>query len=106
MRPVEWQRAAVSMNQPSPGAHRRATPQRALAAIAVVIILALVGIGVYTWQSLGHVAMDANGYLALVLGVLGTVGLGGGLMALVFFSHRYGYDDKVGGGSGKSRDEP
>jgi protein-S-isoprenylcysteine O-methyltransferase Ste14 len=101
---MEWLRAAFSMNRLVRD-ERRAKPQRALAAIAVIIMLALVGIGVYTWQSLGNVPMDANGYLALVLGVIGTVALGGGLMALVFFSHRYGYDEKVGGGA-KSRDEP
>jgi len=36
-----------------------------------------------------------------VLGTLGTAGLGVGLMALVFYSNRYGYDERVGGG-----DEP
>lgn len=92
------------MNGPSRD-ERRANPQRGLVAIAAVVVLALVGIGIYTWQSLGNVAMDANGYVALVLGVLGTVALGCGLMALVFFSHRYGYDDKVGGG-GKPPDNP
>jgi hypothetical protein len=75
-----------------------APPQRALILLAGVIIVALLAIGVYTWRSLGPVEMDFSGYLALVLGALGTIGLGCGLMALVFFSHRYGYDDRVSGG--------
>jgi hypothetical protein len=88
-----------------PGAKpRHPTSQLALAAVGAVIVLALAAIGVYTWRSLGDVEMDASGYVALVLGVLGTVGLGGGLMALVFYSNRYGYDDEVGG-RGKPRDK-
>lgn len=102
---MEWLRAAFSTNRLLRD-EPRAKSQRALAAIAIVIMLALIGIGVYTWESLGDVTMDANGYLALLLGVIGTVALGGGLMALVFFSHRYGYDEKAGGGSAKSPDEP
>lgn len=89
------------MSDPSP---EKPSPRRgdaALIAVAVVIVLALAAIGVYTWESLGAVAMDRNGYVALVLGVLGTIGLGCGLMALVFFSHRHGYDEEVGGRRGK-----
>jgi multisubunit Na+/H+ antiporter MnhB subunit len=78
--------------------------QRALAVVGAAIILALVAIGIYTWRSLGPTQMDANGYIALILGVLGTVGLGVGLMALLFFSHRYGYDDAAGGRAGPPPD--
>jgi hypothetical protein len=68
-----------------------------LAALALLVVAALLALGVYTWQSLGDVEMDANGYLALVLGVVGTVALGVGLMALLFYSNRHGYDDAAGG---------
>jgi hypothetical protein len=92
------------MNQPPPDT-RSTKVQPALVATAVVIVLALAGIGIYTWWSLGAVEIDANGYMAMVLGVLGTMGLGVGLMALVFFSHRYGYDEKAGGSTGKTRED-
>jgi hypothetical protein len=39
------------------------------------------------------------GYLAIAGGVLFSLGLGGGLMALVFYSNRHGYDDLSGGDS-------
>jgi hypothetical protein len=68
-----------------------------LAAAGLLAVAALLALGVYTWQSLGDVPMDANGYIALVLGVIGTVALGGGLMALLFYSNRHGYDDAAGG---------
>ena len=73
----------------------------ALAVTAVILSLSFVAIGVYAWQSLGASELTVHGYIALVLGVIGTIGLGVGLMVLVFYSHRYGYDDRVGGG-----DEP
>ena len=67
-----------------------------LAVVGGAIALALVVIGVYAWMTLGDSGMTASGYLALILGALGTVALGGGLMALLFYSHRYGYDERAG----------
>ncbi|HWI27969.1 MAG TPA: hypothetical protein VN668_13430 [Stellaceae bacterium] len=87
------------MREPALDSPKR-PPQRALIVFAAIIVAALLAIGVYTWRSLGPVEMDFNGYVALILGALGTIGLGCGLMALVFFSHRHGYDDQVGGGGG------
>ena len=37
-----------------------------------------------------------HAYLALGLGLLFTGGIGGGLMALAFYSSRAGYDDDIG----------
>jgi hypothetical protein len=45
--------------------------------------------------------MSEGGYVALALGILGTAALAGGLMALLFYSQRRGYDDAAGGGSGE-----
>jgi hypothetical protein len=73
----------------------------AVAVTAVILALSLVAIGVYAWHTLGASELTVHGYIALVLGVIGTIGLGVGLMVLVFYSNRYGYDERVGGG-----DEP
>lgn len=43
----------------------------------------------------GHGAVSGHGIMALVLGGIGTLIVGGGLMALVFFSSRSGHDDAV-----------
>ncbi|GBD41976.1 hypothetical protein HRbin39_01363 [bacterium HR39] len=40
--------------------------------------------------------MGLHGWIALALGALVTLLLGGGLMALVFHSARRGYDDRAG----------
>jgi len=70
--------------------------QMVLAAVAGAVALLLVAIGVYAWVALGDTGMTAGGYLAVVLGALGTIGLGGGLMALLFYSNRAGYDERAG----------
>ena len=65
----------------------------AVAAIAVVAVLAIVAA---MWAAIGDVDISAGGWIALVLGVLVTLALGVGLMALVFISNRRGYDDPAG----------
>ncbi len=72
-------------------------------ALFVAVALALIlGAAVYStshmWISIGSdgPGMTANGMTALILGGIGTLALGGGLMALVFYSSRRGYDDAVG----------
>ena len=71
-------------------------------ALFVFAALALMlGAAVYLtssmWTSIGGdgPGMNANGKIALILGGIGTLALGGGLMALVFYSSRRGYDDAV-----------
>ena len=85
------------MSDPGPEATSGMRSRLALAAIGIVSVAALLALGVYTWQSLGAVEMSASGYVALVLGAVGTLALGGGLMTLLFYSHRRGYDDAAGG---------
>jgi hypothetical protein len=51
------------------------------------------------WERLGGDAIPFYGYVAIAGGVLFSLLLGGGLMALVFYSSRHGYDDLSGGDS-------
>lgn len=62
-----------------------------LAGAIVLIVLFFATIGV---RQLG---LSVNGAIALTLGIVLTVGLGVGLMALVFYSNRSGRDETVGG---------
>ena len=39
--------------------------------------------------------MSIHGWIALILCTVFTLGVGGGLMALVFHSHHKGYDDRI-----------
>ncbi len=40
-------------------------------------------------------ALSLNGWIALGLGAVFSLALGFGLMALVFYSARHGYDDRI-----------
>ena len=56
-------------------------------------ILAAVMFGVLTdWDAS---AMSVHGWIALTLGTLLSLAVGGGLMALVFHSARAGYDERA-----------
>jgi hypothetical protein len=64
--------------------------------VAAVLSLSVIAIAAYLWMSLGDVEVGLAGYIALIAGGLGTLGLGAGLMALVFYSHHAGFDDRAG----------
>ena len=52
-------------------------------------------VGFYIWQMLGPISLSIHGWLAIIVGVLSSFLLGGGLMALSFHSAKSGYDVKV-----------
>lgn len=64
-----------------------------VAAGAVLAVMAVAAVAASNWSGIGDTGIDRNGWIALVLGVLATLGLGIGLMALVFISNRRGYDE-------------
>jgi Ca2+/Na+ antiporter len=68
----------------------------ARALIVVAFLAALGGALAYfvaAWSSIGSAHISAHGWLAIIGGAIATLALGGGLMALVFYSARQGYDD-------------
>ena len=73
-------------------------PKRPLGAGGWFLIVALGSIlGAAIWfmfygWNLTNAEIDTAGIIALVLGVVLSIVLGGGLMALVFWSNRKGYD--------------
>jgi hypothetical protein len=68
-------------------------------AVALAVLVVVIVMMASVWTGLGDTGMSAGGWLALVLGVVATLALGIGLMALVFISSRRGYDEP--GGSGR-----
>ncbi len=65
---------------------------------AVVVILlgllALAGITAFReWTLDQSIRIPPYGYAAIVLGLFISIGVGSGLMALIFYSSRYGYDE-------------
>ena len=68
-----------------------------LLSVSLGFLLAIAAAGSwYGWTSLDGVAMSLSGIFAMVLGIVFSLALGGGLMFLVFYSSRHGYDDDVG----------
>ena len=61
--------------------------------IAAGAILVVVVVIASLWSGLGESEISLAGWLAMALGVILTLGLGIGLMALVFISSRRGYDE-------------
>lgn len=68
----------------------------ARALIVVAFLAALGGAVAYfvaAWSSVGGAHISAIGWLAIVGCAIAMLAVGGGLMALVFYSARQGYDD-------------
>ena len=68
-------------------------------ALIIIALFALLGLAFwFAGSAFTHFRGDAiplYGYVAIAGGVLVSLLVGGGLMALVFYSNRHGYDDDV-----------
>ncbi|MEI7805666.1 MAG: hypothetical protein WCI56_10090 [Hyphomicrobiales bacterium] len=60
------------------------------------LLAATLWFAVYTWTSLEGPPIPAFGYWAMGGGIVISLIVGCGLMALVFYSSRHGYDDMHG----------
>jgi hypothetical protein len=67
------------------------------APLAIVSLLVLLGIAIawaiWAWQQMPDVQMSVHGYVAMILGIVFTLLVGCGLMGLLFYSSRHGYDE-------------
>jgi hypothetical protein len=65
--------------------------------IVIVPLFALLAASVWwaygLWVSIDAAPMPPSIYAAMILGVLFSLLVGCGLMALLFYSHRHGYDE-------------
>jgi hypothetical protein len=62
----------------------------------ILVLLALLAAtlwwAIYAWTSV-DVEMSIHGYIAMILGIVFSLVIGCGLMALMFYSSRHGYDE-------------
>ncbi len=59
----------------------------------LVILAAALWFAAGAFVSVGGPPMPATGYIAMVLGIVFSLIIGCGLMALLFYSSRHGYDE-------------
>jgi hypothetical protein len=62
-----------------------------LIGVMLAMLVAAIVYAVRIWTSV-HATMSGWGWLFMILGILVSVALGAGLMALVFYSSRHDYD--------------
>ena len=68
------------------------------AIILAVLAALLIGTGIWAkseWNASSGVEIGTHGWIALGLGTFFSLIIGCGLMALVFYSSRHGYDEAV-----------
>jgi hypothetical protein len=77
-----------------------------LIAAAVALVLAITALIVPMWTMTSAISLDPFAFKMIVLMVLGCFAVGGGLMFLIFYSARKGYDDAVHHGRGWRGPDP
>jgi hypothetical protein len=75
---------------------------KAMRKLAIMVpLFALLAVSLWfggaAWNRFDSGSIPFYGYLAIAGGVVMSLLVGGGLMALVFYSSRHGYDDLSGG---------
>jgi hypothetical protein len=73
--------------------HQLFAPNLAAVVIAVAVVLIVGVVVAILWAGIGDSNISPAGWIAMGLGVIASLALGAGLMALVFISSRRGYDE-------------
>ena len=64
--------------------------------VAIVVLVLILGwagwYSVHAWSATGDVGISSTGWVFLVIGIVFTLAVGGGLMALLFYSSRNNFD--------------
>jgi hypothetical protein len=66
----------------------------AVIAALIIILLAALWFAVSAWTQVSGPPMPPVGYAAMIMGIVFSLVVGCGLMALLFYSSRHGYDDQ------------
>jgi prolipoprotein diacylglyceryltransferase len=60
--------------------------------VLVGFLIAAIAYAIHAWTAMEGVGVSTAGWIFMILGVVVTTAVGGGLMALVFYSSRHDYD--------------
>jgi hypothetical protein len=65
--------------------------------VLIAALVAILAASIYfahgLWTSVDFGAIPTSGYVAMALGIVFSLAIGIGLMALLFYSSRHGYDE-------------
>ncbi len=64
--------------------------------VAAICSISAMAVVYSAWRALADVETGGAGLLAMILGGVAVLASGGGLMALLFWSHSKGFDDRAG----------
>lgn len=64
--------------------------------VAALLSAAAMAVAYSAWKAMADVTMSASGYAAMILGAVAAFAIGGGLMSLLFWSNRKGFDEAAG----------
>jgi hypothetical protein len=78
------------------GKRKRVSGTVAVMAVLVGLLAATGAVAWWAWAQLADVQIGMHGMIALALGALGALGIATGLMWLIYYSHRHGYDERAG----------
>jgi hypothetical protein len=78
----------------------------AVIAILLALLIGVIVIAVMGWSAAAGTEVPLAGYFAMAIGVTASLVVGIGLMALVFYSSRAGYDEPAKLVEPSERDEP
>lgn len=71
----------------------------------VALLIAAFWFAIHEWSAIEGPPIPTTGYVAMGLGIVFSLIVGCGLMALVFYSSRHGYDDAANFQSGADKAE-
>lgn len=80
------------MNDPSNVSTRLGRGGWAVIVVLLAFLAAAIAYAIHGWNRIGAVGIPPIGWAFLIAGVVVTTVVGGGLMALVFYSSRKGRD--------------
>lgn len=72
----------------------------------VALLAGAVWFAIYSWTAIEGPPVPTEGRVAMGLGIVFSLIVGCGLMALVFYSSRHGYDDAAYTDRGEKHSEP
>ena len=71
------------------------TKNKIIISVFLAVLFIVLFFSIKLWFSWDFIKISSHGLFAIIICVVMSFIIGSGLMALAFFSSKYGYDDKV-----------